>query len=194
MSQEATIPGYTYGQAPEAPYTVEDLQHLQSALLWSEEDERNLRELADILEPQLDELLDLWYGFVGSHPHLLYYFTSDGEPNTEYLERVRARFRQWVLDVCRRPKDQTWLNYQWEIGRRHHRHKNRTDAVSGSPPFIHLRYMIAFIFPIIYTVRDFIRKRVSAPERVDRLYHSWFKAVVLSVALWSEPWCTKGEW
>ncbi len=194
MTQEATIPGYTYGQAPVAPYTVEDLHRLQAALLWTEEDDRSLRELADILEPQLEELLDLWYGFVGSHPHLVYYFTSDGEPNAKYLERVRARFRQWVLDVCRRPKDQTWLNYQWEIGRRHHRYKNQTDQVGGSPLFIHLRYMIAFIFPITYTVRDFIRKKVGDPERVDRLYHSWFKAVVLSVALWSEPWCAKGEW
>lgn len=194
MERTNPIPGYTYGQAPQAPYGVDDLLRLQKALLWTEEDDRNLRELGDILEPQLDQLLDLWYGFVGSHPHLVYYFTSNGEPNAYYLQRVRERFGQWVLDVCRRPKDQTWLNYQWEIGRRHHTQKNKTDHVSGSPTFIHLRYMIAFIFPITYTVRDFIQKKVSDPARVDKLYTSWFKAVVLSVALWCEPWCRNGEW
>jgi hypothetical protein len=46
-----------------------------------------------VLADQVDEVLDLWYGFVGSHPHLLYYFTGpDSQPNTQYLDAVRKRF------------------------------------------------------------------------------------------------------
>lgn len=75
-----------------------------------------------MLEDQIDEVLDLWYGFVGSHPHL-YFQGPDGQPIQAYLERVRARLDQWILDTCRRPYDQDWLNYRMEIGLRHHRTK-----------------------------------------------------------------------
>lgn len=61
----------------------------------TEEDEKYLR-MAD----QVEEILDLWYGFVGSHPHLVYYFTgSDGQPNVSYLNAVRERFCQWIMDT-----------------------------------------------------------------------------------------------
>jgi protoglobin len=79
--------------------------------------------------------LNLWYGFVGSHPHLVYYFTgSDGQPNAGYLNAVRQRFSQWILDTCNRSYDQDWLDYQYEIGLRHHRSKkNQTDSVQSVP-------------------------------------------------------------
>src|SRR3712207_7666956 len=73
----------------------------------SEEDEEYLRLAGDVLEDQADEVLDLWYGFVGSHPHLIHYFSGpDGEPYNDYLARVRERFKQWILDTCWRPYDQ----------------------------------------------------------------------------------------
>jgi len=36
-----------------------------------------------------------------------------------YLATVRKRFYQWILDTCNRSYDQTWLDYQQEIGLRH---------------------------------------------------------------------------
>src|SRR5215217_8227410 len=103
------------------------------------------------------EVLDLWYGFVGSHPHLIRYFASpDGEPNARYLERVRERFKRWILDTCRRPYDQQWLDYQQEIALRHTRaKKNRTDGADETPEHIPLRYVIAFVYPITSTMEPF---------------------------------------
>jgi len=58
--------------------------------------------------------------FVGSHPHLAQYFsTPDNQLIDEYLATVRKRFYQWILDTCNRSYDQTWLDYQQEIGLRH---------------------------------------------------------------------------
>lgn len=57
-------------------------------------------------------MLDVWYDFVGSHPHLVWYFAdAEGNPNEEYLGRVRERFKQWILDTTRKPYDQEWLDY-----------------------------------------------------------------------------------
>lgn len=38
------------------------------------------------------------------------------------------RFGQWVIDTAQAKYDQAWLDYQYEIGLRHHRSKkNKTD-------------------------------------------------------------------
>jgi hypothetical protein len=77
-----------------SPLGVEDLDLLKQTVLFTEEDEEYLRLAGDVLEDQADEALDLWYGFVGYHPHLVYYFSGpDGEPDGDYLARVRKRFK-----------------------------------------------------------------------------------------------------
>ncbi|GIV22369.1 MAG: protoglobin domain-containing protein [Bacteroidia bacterium] len=189
------IAGYTYGQVPASPVKVEDLELLKKTLLWTEEDDRYLRMAADVLHDQVNDILDLWYGYVGSHPHLVYYFTdkNTGQPIGEYLEKVRARFGQWILDLCERPKDATWLAYQEEIGLRHHStKKNQTDGVNAVP-FVHFRYMVAFIFPITYTIKPFLAKKGHSPEEVEKMHTAWFKAVVLTVILWCRSYIREGQ-
>ncbi|HEV3476848.1 MAG TPA: protoglobin domain-containing protein, partial [Rubrobacteraceae bacterium] len=126
------VPGYDFGAGTVArsPLGIEDLDLLKQTILFTDEDERYLRLAGDVLEDQADEVLDLWYGFVGSHPHLIYYFSDlGGEPDGDYLARVRERFKLWILDTCRRPYDQEWLDYQQEIALRHTRaKKNQTDG------------------------------------------------------------------
>ncbi len=190
------IPGYRYGDpalAP-SPLNLEELDRLKAALMWNPEDEEALKQAGKILEDQVEEILDLWYGFVGSHPHLLHYFTGpDGKPIPEYLERVRKRFGQWILDTCLRPHDEDWLRYQEEIGLRHHRtKKNQTDKVDSAPQ-VPLRYLIAFIYPITATLKPFLAKKGHPQEEVERMYQAWFKAVVLQVALWSHPYSREGD-
>ncbi|HYY20414.1 MAG TPA: protoglobin domain-containing protein [Thermoleophilaceae bacterium] len=175
-----TIPGYSFG-APEvarSPVTADDVELLKATLLWSDEDDRYLRMAGDVLRDQVDDVLELWYGYVASHPHLVHYFADrDGQPIAEYLERVRARFAQWVRDVCGRPYDDTWRDYQHEIGLRHTRaKKNQTDAVD-SVPEIALRYLVAFIFPITATMRQFLANKGHAPDDVEGMHTAWFKAV-----------------
>lgn len=192
----AEIPGYAYGNPTLAPSPVgpKELEELKGALMWTEEDDEALREAGEVLKDQVEEILDLWYGFVGSHPHLLRYFADpQGQPIPEYLERVRRRFGQWILDTCFRPKDEAWLAYQHEIGLRHHRSKKgRTDGVE-TIPHIPLRYLIAFIYPITATLKPFLAKKGHPQEQVERMHQAWFKAVVLQATLWSYPYVKEGD-
>ncbi|MFN3975059.1 MAG: protoglobin domain-containing protein [Dehalococcoidia bacterium] len=192
-----SIPGYTYGTGavPRSPVSLQEFDLLKRSVLFTEEDERYLRMAGQVLADQVEQILDLWYGFVGSHPHLVYYFSGpDGKPNADYLGAVRKRFGQWILDTCNRRYDQEWLDYQHEIGLRHHRtKKNQTDRVQ-SVPHIPLRYLIAFIYPITATIRPFLAKKGHSPEEVDKMHHAWFKAVVLQVALWSYPYAKGGDY
>lgn len=191
------IPGYTYGTpaVPQAPIDDEDFELLKKTVLFTEEDERYLRMVGEVLADQVEDVLDLWYNFVGSHPHLVYYFSGpDGQPLADYLAAVRKRFGQWILDTCNRPYDRDWLNYQYEIGLRHHRtKKNQTDGVA-SAPHIPLRYLVAFIYPITATIRPFLEKKGHSAEDVDKMHQAWFKSLVMQVALWSIPYAKEGDW
>ncbi|RME81891.1 MAG: protogloblin ApPgb [Caldilineae bacterium] len=196
MSNTQT-PGYTYATAEVAasPVSLEDFELLKQAVLFTEEDEKYLRLAGEVLADQVDDILDLWYNFVGSHDHLVYYFTGpDGTPDGDYLEAVRRRFGQWILDTCNRPYDQDWLNYQHEIGLRHHRSKkNQTDGVQSVPNINH-RYLTAFIYPITATIKPFLAKKGHSADEVDRMHQAWTKSVVLQVALWSHPYVKPGDW
>jgi hypothetical protein len=191
------IAGYEFGTrgVVPSPLGLEDLDLLKQTVLFGEEDEQHLRMAGDVLEDQIEDVLDVWYGFVGGHPHLVRYFTDDeGQPDTEYLGRVRGRFGQWILDTCRRPYDQEWLDYQQEIALRHTRDKkNQTDGAYETPDHIGLRYMVAFIYPITATIKPFLAKRGHSAEDVDKMHQAWFKSVVLQVTLWSYPYVKNGD-
>lgn len=173
------------------PITIEELNLLKKTLLWSDEDDKYLKMAGEVLEDQLDDVLDLWYGYVGSHEHLVYYFNSNGEPSPEYLAKVRARFKQWILDLCNKPYDAEWLAYQNEIGLRHTSKKGKTDHVKNTPQIVNYRYMIAFIYPITVTIKPFLTKKGHSQEEVEKMYNAWFKAVVLSDILWTKPYIKK---
>ncbi|MEM2037246.1 MAG: protoglobin domain-containing protein, partial [Candidatus Caldarchaeum sp.] len=70
------IPGYMYGSKdlPEAPVSDDEFKLLKKTVLFTDEDINYLRMAGDVLKDQVDDVLDLWYGWVGSHPHLVYYF------------------------------------------------------------------------------------------------------------------------
>ena len=191
MSEQ--IKGYAYGQVGQSPISIADLELLKKTVLFTEEDEKNLRRAGKVLKDQTNDVLVLWYGFVGSNEHLVHYFTKNGQPNTDYLTAVRARFGQWIMDLCNRPYDQDWLNYQHEVALRHHStKKNKTDGVD-TVPIIHYRYMVGFIFPITATIKSFLAKKGDSAEAVDAMYAAWFKAVTLTVILWTYPYINKGE-
>lgn len=195
MSQE--IPGYDYGNEsiPRAPYDEEDSEQLEAAVMFDGKDEEALRMAGEVLEPQIEEILDLWYGFVGENDHLVYCFTDGaGNPDEEYLDRVRERFGQWIRDTCNPPYDQEWLDYQYEIGLRHTREeKNRTDD-ADAVEHIHARYLIAFIYPITATIREFLENGDRSETEVDEMFHAWFKSVTLQVTLWTQPYVRENGW
>lgn len=191
----AEIPGYDMGRVPRSSISWGDFELLKKTVMLGDEDIRYLRMACEVLGDQVDDILDLWYNWVGSNPHLIYYFSDpQGRPIGEYLERVRRRFGQWILDTTCREYDQVWLDYQHEIGLRHSRaKKNVTDGVN-SVPHIPLRYLVAFIYPITATIKPFLARKGHSDEDVERMYNAWFKSIVLQVALWSYPYAKEGDW
>jgi hypothetical protein len=192
-----TIPGYALGdpRLPRSPVSLDELAPLKQSLLWSEDDDRYLRLSREVLADQVEAVLDVWYGFVASHPFLVHYFSrrSDGQPDADYLAAVRRRFGQWILDTAAADYDQAWLDYQHEIGRRHHRvAKNTTDGVDAVE-HIPLRYLIAFIYPITATLQPFLAAKGHGEDEVAKMHDAWRKAVILQVALWAAPYVTKGD-
>ena len=195
MSQ-TDIPGYTYGTdaVPRSPVGLQELELLKATLLLGDDDLAALRRSGEVLAPRVEEILDVWYGFVGANPHLLAAFSNaDGQPDQRYLTAVRRRFGQWILDTARAGFDQAWLDYQYEIGRRHHRTgKNRTDGARAAD-HIPLRYVLALLVPITTTLKPFLAGGGAAPEEVEAMHQAWVKAVLLQVILWSHPYVRDGD-
>lgn len=180
--------------ATRSPVTVAEFDLMKKTALFTDEDVQSLRRSHDILKDQVEAVLDVWYGFVGSNPHLLASFTGrDGKPLPDYLAGVRRRFGQWILDTARARYDQMWLDYQHEIGLRHHRtRKNRTDGAAATD-HVPFRDLFALVFPITYTLKPFLARKGDAPEEVERMYAAWLKSCLLQVTLWSYPYVKPGD-
>ncbi len=190
------IPGYTVGthQVKTAPITLAELEELKGSLLMSDEDIKYLRMSHDVLEPHVEELVGVWYGFVGSTPHLLKYFSSEaGEPDMEYLGKVRARFEQWVLDTAAAEYNQDWLDYQFEIGRRHHRVGKNTTDDADAVDHIHFRHLSALTIPVTTTLKPFLERGGHSAEDVDKMHAAWVKSVLMQTILWSYPYVQDGD-
>lgn len=197
MNSSPDIPGDTFGTTAvtRSPIALADFELMKKSVLFAEDDLRYLRLSRDILEDQAEAVLDVWYGFVAANPHLLASFTakSDGRPLGDYLGAVRRRFRQWILDTAGGEYDERWLDYQHEIGLRHHRtKKNRTDGVASTDnvPF---RDLFALIFPVTFTLKPFLGKKGHSDDDVERMYAAWLKSCLLQVTLWSHPYVKPGD-
>jgi hypothetical protein len=191
------IQGYTSGSAElsRSPISLEDFAKMKASALFGDDDVAQLRRSHEVVKDYVEDILDVWYGFVGSQPHLLASFSgrADGKPLGEYLGAVRKRFGQWILDTSRAEYDQAWLDYQHEIGLRHHRaKKNQTDG-AASTAIVPFRDLFALIFPVTYTLRPFLAKAGHAPEVVDAMHAAWVKSCLLQLTLWSHPYVKDGD-
>ncbi len=191
------IPGYELGgpAVPHSPVTLEEFEPLKKSVLFTDQDVAALRMSLDVLRDQTEAILDVWYGFIGSNPHLLQVFISrkDGKPDGNYLAAVRQRFGKWILDTAEAKYDQKWLDYQYEIGLRHHRaKKNKTDGANASE-IVPLRYILAVFYPITATLKPFLSKKGHSAEDVEKMHQAWIKSVLLQVILWSQPYLKDGD-
>ncbi len=195
--KETKIAGYTYGtkEVVKSPVSLEELERLKQTVTLTDEDIRYLRMAGDVLDGQEHEVINKWRGVIGSQPHLAHYFVAlDGKPDEDYKARVKERFARWVLDVCRRPFDQDWLDYQHEIGLRHtHLKKNKTDD-ANTPPQIPLRYIIGFTAVINDTIKPFLASKENSVEEVEAMYRVWCKAVMLYFTVWSRAYVAESDW
>jgi hypothetical protein len=192
-----TIPGYTHGTSSVArsPVTLADFEQMKATVLFGPADVEHLRRSHAAVEDQVEAILDVWYGFVGSQPHLLASFRSkaDGAPLGDYLGAVRRRFGQWILDTARAEYDQAWLDYQHEIGLRHHRAKKNQTDTANAPAIVPFRNLFALIFPVTFTLRPFLGKKGHAAADIDKMYEAWVKSCLLQVTLWSHPYIEDGD-
>lgn len=195
--QAAKISGYTMGtgEVPQSPISPEEFEKMKSSVLFTDQDIEYLRMSYEVVKDRTDEILDVWYGFVGSQPQLLESFTSktDGAPLGDYLGAVRARFGQWILDTARAEYNRDWLNYQHEIGLRHHRtKKNRTDGVN-SIDIVPFRFLFLLAFPVTFTLKPFLSGKGHSAEEVEKMYLAWVKSCLLQLTLWSYPYIKEGD-
>ena len=195
MTAPTHIPGYTLGSAARSPVSAANFELMKKSALFGDDDVRALHLSHEVVADQVEAILDVWYGFVGSQPHLLASFSGkrDGQPLGDYLGAVRKRFGQWILDTARAEYDQAWLDYQHEIGLRHHRaRKNRTDGADASA-IVPFRDLFALIFPVTFTLKPFLAKKGHAVEQVDQMHAAWVKSCLLQLTLWSHPYVKDGD-
>src|SRR4051794_10770469 len=109
---DVRIAGYDYGKVGPSPLTLEDLERLQQTVGFTDEDRRALAAAGEILEDEAEDLVDEWRTIIGGQDHLTrWFFGPDGKPDDAYKAAVKPRFVRWVVDTCRRPFDQIWLDY-----------------------------------------------------------------------------------
>jgi hypothetical protein len=194
---DQNIPGYTYGSnsVAKSPISLEEWETLKKSALFSEEDIVYLKLSYDVLKDQVDHMLQVWRGVIFDHPHLRAYDEDPktGEVDVDYTRAVGRRFGQWVLDTARAQYDQAWLDYQYEIGLRHHRSKKNQTDHGHTLGHVRARDLIAFAAAIVTPMKPFLSSKSYPPEIVSRMYDAWWKAMILQVTLWSQPYIREGD-
>ena len=195
--QSEAIPGYNPGspEVARSPISMEEWKELQASAFFTDEDVTYLRLSYDVLKDQADDLVKVWRGIIFLHPHLKAYDEDPqtGEVDKAYTARVAKRFAQWVLDTAKAEYDQTWLDYQYEIGLRHHRtKKNKTDG-GHTLGHIRARDLIAFAAATVAPMKPYLEKNGHSAEVVNRMYDAWWKSMILQVTLWSQPYMREGD-
>ena len=195
--KNSAIPGYAYGKSsvPHSPVSVAEFELMKQTALFGDDDVRYLRMSRDVLADQVEALLDTWYAYFAANPHLLQSFARkrDGVPDHAYMAAVRKRFAQWVIDTANADYGRAWLDWQNEIGVRHHRTgKNRTDGVDAAD-IVPFRYLPTLTYAILATLRPFLAKKGHSHEEVQAMHQAWTKSLLLQVTLWCRPYVKDGD-
>jgi hypothetical protein len=193
----SAIPGYDYGtaRAARSPLSIDELRELERTVGWTAVDTKALEMAATVLTDQAEALVDAWRARIGAQPHLAkWFFGPDGKPDDRYKAAVKKRFVQWVIDTCTRPRDRAWLDYQEEIGLRHTPAKKNQTEGARTPSVVPLRYLIAFVAPVVLDTKAFLAKKGHAAQDVEAMQAAWTKSVLLHIALWARPYARDDLW
>lgn len=194
----SAIPGYAFGTTavPHSSVSLADFELMKETALFGEDDVRYLRMSRPVLVNHVDEIADAWHEYVSAHPHLGRSFvdTRTGTMEEAYVAAVRTRFRQWLLDTATADYGRAWIDWQIEIGRRHHRtHKNRTDG-AHSTDNVPFRYLATTTYAFLSMLKPFLAKNGHRPADVDAMYTAWSKSLVLQVTLWCHAYVKDGDY
>ncbi len=140
--------------------TLDELRTLEETVGWTSTDSEAIAMAGEVLGDQAEAMVDSWRAQIAEHELLAkWFFGPDGKPDEAYKAAVKKRFVQWVVDICRRHRDQTWLDYQEEIGLRHTpAKKNETDGTQ-TPDLVPLRHLMAFAGSVIIDAKSFLAKK-----------------------------------
>ena len=186
------LPGYNPGspEVGKSPITMEELKELKETCLFSDEDMVYLRLSYEVLKDQAEDLVTMWRGIIAQHVHLASYGLDrdTGEPDKEYAAAVGKRYAQWVLDTARAAYDQAWLDYQYEIGLRHHRQKKNVTDHAHTATHIRGRDLIGFAAATVAPMRPYLEKGGHSADVVQRMQDAWWKSMILQITLWSQAY------
>jgi hypothetical protein len=196
-NETPAIPGYDLGSCAVAksPLTLAEFKELQASALFTDEDVVYLRLSYEVLKDQAENLVEMWRGIIALHPHLSDYSKDQdtGQIDQSYGARVGKRFAQWVLDTARAQYHQDWLDYQYEIGLRHHRTKKNVTDGAHTAAHIRGRDLIAFAASIVAPMRPYLAKGGHSGDIINRMQEAWWKSMILQVTLWSQPYMREGD-
>lgn len=187
------IHGYTFGAVGRSPVSLGELEDLRSALSFTEADHDALRRLWEIVGDDLEALFDAWIGRIG-HFFAPTFAGADGLVDDTYMAAAHPRFLKWIEDTCLRPYDQAWLDYQHEIGLRHHRTKKNEADGATAVEIVPYRYLPVTVAPMTLALREFIVARGVSRDDAGSIADAWMKALLLHVALWSRPYVNAADW
>jgi hypothetical protein len=197
MDQQTNILGYEFGSPSLArsPVSLDHLRDLEQACGFDRNAREWLRKAAVVLTARAEELVDKWRAAIAEHPEMRQvFFGPDSQPDEAYKAAVKKRFVRWVVDVCQREHDQSWLDYQDEIGKRHTpAKKNQTDGAQ-TPPLVPLRYLIAFSAVVSTTIRPILEESGYNSAEIQEVQDAWTKAVLLHLTLWTRPYLAACLW
>ena len=98
-------------------------------------------------------------------------------------------------DPFEREYGQDWLDYQHEIGLRHHRAKeNVTDGFAESAAHVPFRWLVPLVYPMAQTIRPFLHDAGAAAEEADAIAVAFTKSLLLQITLWSRAYVGDAEW
>ena len=182
------IPGYSYGRSTVARSSVTqaELMTLKESAQLTDQDVEYLRLAGDVLRDQTREIVSKWRSeIIAAIPNLARHSRDlNGNALPEYLAASNLRFEQWILDTCRRPYDQDWIDYQQEIARRHtSAGKNETDN-ARSTDHVPLCDIIAFVAVMNRTLRPFLAAKGHDEATVGAMHAAWQKSLQIQIALW----------
>jgi hypothetical protein len=191
---DTALKGYDFGAAtvPRSPVSMDDLEQLQALLRFDEADVRRLRQIGELLAPELMSFMEQLMEWTGPIA-MTSVVRNDGTVDEAYAEAAHRRFAQGFLDTCTRQFDRSWLDYQHEVGLRHHRAKKNVTDGGHATPHIPFRWMLAFLEPTVETMAQFLQPRVSESV-LPALVAAWRKAMLLQVILYSAAYMPEEDW
>ncbi|CAL1521335.1 protoglobin domain-containing protein [Chitinophaga sp. MM2321] len=162
------------------------LVKLKRMMLFTYEDEQYLTKAGAVLAPHAEEILDKWHEQLLANNYLAHYFISSGTTDPDYMQSLRPHFRGWINQLCERPENRRWSEFEERIITQLQSKNVPIDDLSPLST-IYLRYMSTFIFPISEAGRYFLNTAGYTTTETARMHQAWYKAVSFSLLLWTYP-------